>query len=145
MAPKKDYSLSYTSSKQWEDVQLHWVGKLSKGQHTVAIRGSQANMWGCGANWGDIDVLVVPVRVGLGMDECLKNNGGCHAKRKCVHSAGSTKCENCAAGYVNDGAKGCKDVNECAVKNGGCHATRKCTNTVGGMTCGKCAAGYAND
>ena len=58
---EKDWSLSYTSSKQWEDVQLHWVGKLSKGQHTVAIQGSKANVWGCGSAWGDIDVLVIPV------------------------------------------------------------------------------------
>merc|ERR1712169_140587 len=57
----KDTSLSYTSSTQWEDVQLHWVGKLNKGKHTVSLRGNKANMWGCGTAWGDIDVLVLPV------------------------------------------------------------------------------------
>ena len=105
---QRDLSLSYSNSRQWEDVQLHWVGKLAKGQHTVSIRGDKANAWGCGASWGDIDVVVVPVTVGRSADECQKNNGGCHPKRKCVNSAGSHQCENCSAGYVNDGAKDCK-------------------------------------
>merc|ERR1712032_906162 len=42
------------------------------------------------------------------VNECLKNNGGCHSKRKCMNTVGSMKCGDCAAGYVNDGAKGCK-------------------------------------
>ena len=58
---KRDLTLSYSKSKQWEDVQMHWVGKLAKGAHTVSIRASTANAWGCGPSWGDIDVLVVPL------------------------------------------------------------------------------------
>merc|ERR1712032_1174735 len=54
-------------------------------------------------------------------------------------------CGDCPAGYTNDGAKGCKDVNECASNNGGCDSKRECKNTVGSMSCGDCSAGYAND
>merc|ERR1712037_785285 len=65
------------------------------------------------------------------------------SKRKCTNSAGSFKCEDCDAGYVNDGAKGCKDIDECAKNNGGCHSARKCTNSVGSFKCGDCDTGYA--
>jgi len=58
---RQDMTLSYSKSKQWEDVQLHWVGKLTKGDHTVSIRASTSHAWGCGPAWGDIDVLVVPL------------------------------------------------------------------------------------
>merc|ERR1719271_1462723 len=42
------------------------------------------------------------------VDECKTNNGGCHSKRTCTNTAGSITCGDCPAGYVNDGAKGCK-------------------------------------
>ena len=48
------------------------------------------------------------IHVYLDVNKCLKNNGGCHSKRKCMNTGGSMKCGDCAAGYVNDGAKGCK-------------------------------------
>ena len=46
--------------------------------------------------------------VHLDVDECAKNNGGCDSKRKCTNTVGSMKCDDCPAGYTNDGAKGCK-------------------------------------
>ena len=46
----------------------------------------------------------------LDVNECLSNNGGGHAKRACVNSAGSMSCANCASGYANDGPKGCKGL-----------------------------------
>ena len=52
--------------------------------------------------------------VHLDVDECAKDNGGCHSARKCSNTAGSFKCEDCPAGYVNDGAKGCKGLCVCA-------------------------------
>ena len=39
---------------------------------------------------------------------CYANNGGCHSKRTCIADKGSAKCGDCPAGYINDGAKGCK-------------------------------------
>ena len=46
----------------------------------------------------------------LDIDECKTKNGGCHSQRKCTNTIGSMKCEKCKAGWVNDGAKGCKGV-----------------------------------
>ena len=42
------------------------------------------------------------------VNECNTNNGGCHNKRKCINLPGSMRCDNCQAGWFNDGAKGCK-------------------------------------
>ena len=44
----------------------------------------------------------------LDINECLKNNGGCHSKRKCINTEGSRTCGGCPTGWVNDGAAGCK-------------------------------------
>merc|ERR1712010_121869 len=49
--------------------------------------------------------------------------GGCHAKRTCTNNGGTAKCDNCPAGYVNDGAKSCKAIRgttdmECDASNG---------------------------
>jgi len=82
---------------------------------------------------------------GKGTNPCEIDNGGCHSKRACTNNAGSAKCGDCPAGFTNDGAKGCKDVDECLNNNGGCHGSRKCTNKVGSMSCGDCSTGYTND
>merc|ERR1712032_542186 len=55
-----DVSLTYTNSRRWEDVKLHYVAKLGKGTHTFSIRSNRANAFGCGTSWGDIDILVLP-------------------------------------------------------------------------------------
>ena len=34
----------------------------------------------------------------LDVNECLKNNGGCDSKRKCMNTAGSMKCGDCPNG-----------------------------------------------
>ena len=44
------------------------------------------------------------------VNECEKNNGGCDSNRKCVNTAGGMKCNDCAAGWDNDGEKGCKGL-----------------------------------
>jgi len=59
----RDWSLSYTADKRWEDVKLHYITKLPKGKHTFSIRSNRANAFGCGGNWGDIDILVLPEKM----------------------------------------------------------------------------------
>jgi subtilisin-like proprotein convertase family protein len=41
----------------------------------------------------------------------------------------------CEAGYADDGAGDCADVDECTEATAGCHADATCTNTDGGFTC----------
>ena len=41
------------------------------------------------------------------VDECAKDNGGCHKDRKCTNTAGGMKCGDCPDGLVNAGDKGC--------------------------------------
>ena len=48
--------------------------------------------------------------VSLDVNECATNSGGCDSKRKCINTVGSMKCGDCATGYLNDGAKGCKGL-----------------------------------
>merc|ERR1712010_288858 len=38
------------------------------------------------------------------------NNGGCHIKRTCNDNSGDIVCGPCPAGFVNDGEKGCKEI-----------------------------------
>jgi len=59
-----DTSLTYTNNKRWEDVKLHFTGKFGKGTHTFSIRSNRANAFGCGTSWGDIDILVLPEKLG---------------------------------------------------------------------------------
>ena len=46
----------------------------------------------------------------LDHDECKEGNGGCDSKRKCVNTVGSHSCDDCPAGWANDGDKGCKGL-----------------------------------
>jgi len=59
----KDWSLSYTDSKRWEDVKLHYVTTLKKGKYTFSLVSNRANAFGCGSEWGDIDILVLPQKI----------------------------------------------------------------------------------
>merc|ERR1711981_127503 len=61
----KDYSLTYTPSRQWKDTQVYWVGSIKKGTHTFTVTGSRSNAFGCGPTWGDLDLLVIPKLSGV--------------------------------------------------------------------------------
>ena len=43
------------------------------------------------------------------------NRGGCHVKRTCNDNTGKIVCGPCPAGFLNDGAKGCKGLYACAL------------------------------
>merc|ERR1711937_341897 len=63
------------------------------------------------------------------IDECANSDGGCDPLRQCKNTPGSHYCDDCSAGYANDGKTACKDIDECKTNNGGCHPERKCVNT----------------
>ncbi len=51
-------TLTYTSSRQWEEANVSWSGPLSAGTHTVDLRSPQADTWGCGETWGAIETTI---------------------------------------------------------------------------------------
>ncbi|MCL4339428.1 hypothetical protein M1271_07125 [Patescibacteria group bacterium] len=53
-----DTTLDYTPSAQWNEEQMRWSGTLAAGSHTVGIGSSNANVQGCGAGWGTIDIII---------------------------------------------------------------------------------------
>ena len=42
---RKSEALSYTSSSQWESVDVTWAGAMSAGTHTIEIKSPNANAW----------------------------------------------------------------------------------------------------
>jgi uncharacterized protein YdeI (BOF family) len=57
---RKDTSLTYSSSRQWEDASVVWMGPLPPGKHSAWVQSPQKDIWGCQGSWGEVDVLVVP-------------------------------------------------------------------------------------
>lgn len=55
---RRDLTLTYTSSTQWEDAYVQWAGTLGAGNHTVSLRSPTASVWGCGSSWGSIDTII---------------------------------------------------------------------------------------
>merc|ERR1712166_134697 len=60
----RDTTLTYTSSRQWEDASVFWSGVIGAGKHTAYLRGGNANIWGCQDNWGDLDITIIPTSAG---------------------------------------------------------------------------------
>lgn len=54
----QDRTLTYTSSAQWEDAHVHWVGNLAAGSHDISLRSPTADVWGCGGSWGSLDTVI---------------------------------------------------------------------------------------
>merc|ERR1712010_387687 len=74
-----DYSLTYTKATQWQDANVYWVGSISKGSHTFSITGNRANAFGCGSNWGDLDIIVIPKLKGVAVYQFGVTQSGCPA------------------------------------------------------------------
>ena len=62
---RKDTSLTFSSSRQWEDASVVWMGRVPKGKHTTWVQSPQKDVWGCQGAWGEVDVLVVPSYSGV--------------------------------------------------------------------------------
>jgi len=106
-----DVSLTYTNSRRWEDVKLHYVAKLGKGTHTFSIRSNRANAFGCGTAWGDIDILVLPETMG-GASQPPANPSGFYKKynKKWPHCS-NLKCFNLSPRQALE--KECAKRNDC--------------------------------
>merc|ERR1711981_484627 len=74
-----DYSLTYTKGTQWQDANVYWVGSINKGSHTFSITGNRANAFGCGSNWGDLDIIVIPKLKGVNVYQFGVTQSGCPA------------------------------------------------------------------
>merc|ERR1712048_803337 len=113
-----DTSLTYTNNRRWEDVKLHWTGRLGKGTHTFSIRSNRANAFGCGTSWGDLDILVLPEKLTTTLAPTIKCRAGSPSNCKTStinvpgYSAGnivrihngrrvrkSTETDSCPTGY----------------------------------------------
>jgi hypothetical protein len=70
----KDRTLTFTSSRQWEDASVFYSGPVGKGKHTAYLRGPNANTWGCEGQWGDLDIVVIPAQLGGSASACLKGD-----------------------------------------------------------------------
>merc|ERR1739848_798992 len=74
-----DYSLTYTKTTQWQDASVYWVGSINKGSHTFSVTGNRANAFGCGSNWGDLDIIVIPKLKGVAVYQFGVTQSGCPA------------------------------------------------------------------
>ena len=74
------------------------------------------------------------------INECLINNGGCHANARCTNVEGGRTC-SCKSGYFGNGIN-CSDRDECA--NDPCDPNATCFNTDGSFEC-RCNEGFTGN
>jgi hypothetical protein len=77
----KDYSLSEDSTNQWVDLNVNNALTLKKGKYTFSLTGNKNSKFGCGAGWGDLDIVVVPRFKGVAAYNQPDTKSGCPAKR----------------------------------------------------------------
>jgi hypothetical protein len=73
----KDRTLTFTSSRQWEDATVYFSGTVGKGKHTAYLRGPNANTWGCQDQWGDLDIVTIPIIKGMAAYQTPDTRRGC--------------------------------------------------------------------
>ena len=100
------------------------------------------------ARWGDYQTTsrrcrdlfdAHPVPLSLNYNEGDRYVHSCPAPK--TPSADLKSCD-CPAGYADDGAGNCVDINECETDSHTCGANAACVNTPGSHAC-SCGAGYA--
>merc|ERR1712032_1455578 len=77
----RDYSLSEDSTGQWVDLTVNNAMTLKKGKYTFSLTGNKNSRFGCGAGWGDLDIVVVPRFKGVAAYNQPDTKSGCPAKR----------------------------------------------------------------
>merc|ERR1712032_1663116 len=55
----RDHGLSEDSTGQWVDLTVNNAVTLKKGKYTYSLTSSKNSRFGCGASWGDLDLVVV--------------------------------------------------------------------------------------
>lgn len=48
-----------TATNDWLTGVVQWSGAVAAGTHTIELRSTPGSSWGCGANWGAIDTIVL--------------------------------------------------------------------------------------
>merc|ERR1712230_192818 len=77
----RDYALSEDSTGQWVDLTVNHATTLKKGRYTFSLQGNKNSRFGCGAGWGDLDLVVVPRYKGVAAYNEPDRKSGCPAKR----------------------------------------------------------------
>jgi hypothetical protein len=77
----RDYALSEDSTGQWVDLTVNNAVTLKKGKYTYSLTTSKNSRFGCGASWGDLDLVVVPKFKGVAAYNEPDRKSGCPAKR----------------------------------------------------------------
>jgi hypothetical protein len=78
-------------------------------------------------------------------DECADGSHSCSELRACLNDPSGYVCDDCPAGYVNDGDFDCADVDECSLGTAGCDANSTCANLPGGFDCECNSPGWVGD
>ena len=48
-----------SASPEWTSSHLGWSGTLSLGTHMLSLRSPNANVFGCGTQWGNVSTLLI--------------------------------------------------------------------------------------
>jgi hypothetical protein len=57
--PIVDRAISNTGNRHdWVNADVHWSGTIPAGTTSVSISSNRANIWGCGGDWGSMDIII---------------------------------------------------------------------------------------
>jgi len=79
---RKDQTMTYTRHKTWDDASVSFSGMMKNGTHSIWMQSPIKDTWGCGPDWGDLDVVVLPIVNGVAVFQTPDARKGCPAKAK---------------------------------------------------------------